>query len=165
MGQAVATYAPIELYVNINGYRVTGFSDTDILTITRDTPKFTKQTGVMDETARAHSASSGARLSLTLMQTSAANDILSGYLRNDDKNPSAANLLNIYITDHNGTFHFVSDNAWIVDYPESSFGNELQNRVWEIDCANSVQFVGGNAVNLGPVGAVGSVLESALSVS
>ena len=162
---AVATYAPKKLLCMINGIRVTGFSDTDILTITRDTPKFSKQTGVMDETARAHSASSGVKVALTLMQTSEANDLLSALLKQDDDDPGSSNLVSIYITDQNGTFHFVTEEAWLVDYPEVSFNNELSNRVWEFDCATTSQHVGGNAVNLGPLGAFGSVIEEATGVN
>ncbi len=160
MGQKLSTYAPIELLVLVNGVRITGFSSTDILTIDRDTPRWTKDTGVMDETARAHSASTGAKVTLTIMQTSYANDLLTQFHKNDTENPEDGNILSLVITDQTGTTNFVTTEAWIIDLPQVQLTNGLETRAWEFDCANCKEHVGGNAVSAGLVGAFGSGIEA-----
>lgn len=165
MGQKLSTYAPIELLVLVNGIRITGFTDTDILTIDRDTPRWSKQTGVMDETARANSAVTGAKVTLQIMQSSYANDLLTQLHKNDAENPADGNTMSLVITDKTGTTNFVSTEAWILDLPQVQFTNGLETRSWEIDCANSKEHVGGNAVSLGVVGAFASGIESVTGVN
>src|SRR5678815_480605 len=78
MPKAVRTYNPGRVVITINGFDVTGFADGSFITIALTADGVTSQVGADGEVARAINTDQRVDITLTLQQTSPANDFLSG---------------------------------------------------------------------------------------
>ncbi|NRA42484.1 MAG: DUF3277 family protein [Pseudomonadales bacterium] len=143
----VATYSPKKLVNSVAGETITGFSDSDIVTITLDEPKFVKYTSVDGTTSRSHNVSDSGRFVYTLNQTSAANQIFSGLLKADLANPDGSATFGLGVRDNNtsgtGTY-FLGTGAWVEGMPESGYAKEIGTREWVIEASNIEWNISGN---------------------
>lgn len=139
---AVRSYDPKDVVISISGVPMSGFADGTFLEITADTQQFTKVVGADGYTTRVKSNNYGAVMTLTLSQTSPSNDILSGILALD----RAANrgVVPVLIKDMSGTTIFFAGTGWIQQFPDVTYGNEINNRAWAFDLAEVDIFIGGN---------------------
>jgi len=119
------------MIITVAGVQVTGFSDTDMLTVSLDEAKFVKYVSVDGEVSRSHNVADTGRFVFSLNQTSRANTLFSGLLISDTANPTGDLTFPIAVRDQNseGTF-YLSKNCWIEGMPESGFGKEIGTREW-----------------------------------
>ena len=73
----VHTYDPANVIVSIGGTPMSGFADGTFVMVSRDEDIFSKVSGADGEVSRAKSNNRSGSLTLTLMQTSMSNDVLS----------------------------------------------------------------------------------------
>lgn len=139
---SVATFDPKSVVVSIGGVTMSGYADGTFLEITADTPQFTKITGADGYVTRVKSNDYGAVMTLTLSQSSPSNDVLSA-LFNADRLTNAG-VVPILIKDLSGTTVIFAATGWIQQFPDTAFGNEINDRSWVIDLANADLFIGGN---------------------
>lgn len=139
---AVRTYDPKKVLVIIGGVPMSGFSDGDFIKAVRDEDAFMKKVGVDGETSRAKNNNRSGSLTLTLMQTSLSNDVLSGFAAADEL--ASAGVVPVLIKDLSGTTTFFSSDAWIKKMPEGGFGKEVGTREWVLDTTAIDAFIGGN---------------------
>lgn len=139
---AVSTFDPKSVVVTIGGITISGYADGTFLEITADTPQFTKITGADGYVTRVKSNDYGAVLTLTLSQSSPSNDVLSALFNADRL--SNAGVVPILIKDLSGTTVIFAATGWIQQFPDTAFGNEINDRAWVIDLANADLFIGGN---------------------
>lgn len=130
---AVKTYSPLDMVILVAGQQVTGFSDTDMLAIALDEPKFVKYTGVGGDSSRSHNVANGATITFQLSQTSSANDLFSTILLADTKNPTGNNVVNVEVRDPNSGTKFLAIDSWIQGMPEVSYAKEISVREWVFD--------------------------------
>lgn len=142
---AVRTYDPKSVIVSIGGIPVSGYADGTFLEITADDQQFSKVVGADGYTTRVKSNNYGGVLTLTLSQSSPSNDILSALLNLD--RVSNAGVVPILIKDLSGTSLIFSAAGWIQQFPDLSFGNEINDRAWTFDLSDIDLFVGGNGEN------------------
>jgi hypothetical protein len=157
------TYSACKVKTVIAGIAISGFGESDMITVERDEAKFIKTTGADGVVSRSHVCHNAGQIQITLQQTSKANDALSGLLAADEA--TLQGQFPIVIKDLNGTSVYVGSDCWITGPPPGSFGKEIGERVWVIDCADLKMFTGGNhsggfvnsAINevLGAVGITG----------
>lgn len=143
------TYSPKNMIMTVNGVQLTGFGDTDMVTISLDEAKFTKYVSVDGQVARSHNVADTGRFVFTLNQTSAANQVLSGLLALDTAEASGNNVFSVAVRDQNsdGTFYLGTD-CWIEGMPESSFGKEIGTREWVIEARKIRYSIAGSAAGL-----------------
>lgn len=141
---AVSTFDPKDVIVTIGGVPMSGYADGTFLEITADVPQFTKITGADGYVTRVKSNNYGAVMTLTLSQSSPSNDVLSGIF-NADKQANAG-VVPILIKDISGRTIIFAGTGWIQQFPDSAFGNEINDRAWVFDLANTDLFIGGNGV-------------------
>lgn len=141
----VRTFDPKSVIITIGGFVMSGFADGTFLEITADKQQFTKVTGADGFTTRVKSNDYGAVMTLTLSQSSPSNDVLSGILALD--RAANAGVVPIFVKDMSGSTVFFAATGWIQQFPDSSFGNEINNRGWTIDLADVDIFIGGNGEN------------------
>lgn len=143
------TYSPKRLILAINGVQITGFSDTDIVTVTQDEPKFVKYIAVDGDVSRSYNPSSSGRFVISLNQTSQANEVLSTLLALDvaTNTGEATFVVTLRDTNSNGT-SYIAKNCWVENMPESSFSKEITTREWVIDTADMSYFVAGHSESL-----------------
>jgi hypothetical protein len=92
--------------------------------------------------ARAASADERGKVTVTLLQTSASNDVLSGRLALDRLSKVAMGP--IFVKDLRGTTIAQGAEAWIEKSADVSLSKEVQGRAWTIRVAHLQLFVGGN---------------------
>lgn len=150
--QRVATFAPADVTIVISqessgiAHILSGFSEDSIVQIERNAETFTMYTGADNTSTRIYNANTSAKLTISLQQTSASNDILSALYRNDAATRNSSGLFTLQVKDNSGRSNFFSDDAYIGVVPNSSFNNSMQTREWVLHAHNLQSDIGGNAV-------------------
>jgi hypothetical protein len=140
---AANTYSACELLVQFGNIVLTGFGETDIVTIKRDEDRFIKKAGADGHIGRARVCHNSGTVEITLSQTAKANDQLSKLLANDEST-CGTKTFSLIIKDGCGSSNYTGTDCWISGPPEVKYGKELQDRVWKIEVSDLTMFVGGN---------------------
>jgi hypothetical protein len=142
MAAGVYTYASDEVQIIVGGVPMSGLADGTFVSISRDEQAFTKVTGADGSTSRSKSANRAGSITITLKQTSPANDVLSGFMIADEQSNNG--VVPVMVKDTGGrTLHYASA-AWVQQMPDQDFAKEINSREWVMDCARIDSFVGGN---------------------
>jgi hypothetical protein len=142
MAAGVYSYASDEVQIIVGGVPMSGLADGTFVSISRDEQAFTKVTGADGSTSRSKSANRAGSITITLKQTSPANDVLSGFMIADEQSNNG--VVPVMVKDTGGrTLHYASA-AWVQKMPDQDFSKEISNREWVMDCARINSFVGGN---------------------
>lgn len=140
----VRTYDPSRVIVTVAAATLSGFAEDTFVNIEEIGDGVTSTVGADGEVARAMSADRRCRVTITLQQTSAGNDILSALLA-ADRLSGGNGLFPIAVADLRGRTVFASSEAWVVKNPAAEFGAQPGSREWTIETGNSAYFVGGNS--------------------
>lgn len=140
----VKQYDPKKVPIIFAGQLISGFADGTFLTIKRQTDTFSSMAGADGEVAVVQSADKRGEIVITLLQTSASNDILSAKF-------AAQELTGIVgepflAKDLLGTTIASSDACWIKKYADLEFGKEVSAREWTLECNPLLLLVGGAVV-------------------
>jgi Protein of unknown function (DUF3277) len=138
----VLTYDPKNVSVIIDGQIATGFADGSFVKIGRTENMWNLKVGVDGEGTRAKSNNKSGFIEITLMQSSAFNDVLSGYAAADELSNTGA--VPGLVRDNNGTTLATCLTGWVVKYPDTEFAKEVTTRTWRIETDELDMFVGGN---------------------
>lgn len=138
-------YSAADVTVNFGAINIeSGRGDDEFVSIEQDEENFTYKAGVDGEGTRSETKNRKTRVTLTLMQTSAANDLLSAVHELDKKTSGGAGVVPLIVRDRSGTQVFTSAEAWIVKPPDQKYAKEAGTRVWLIDCHDPQRFDGGH---------------------
>jgi hypothetical protein len=152
MTQRIATYAPADVTIVITqessgiAHVLSGFSEDSIIQIERSAETFTMYTGADNTSTRVYNANTSAKLSISLQQTSASNDVLSAIYHADAASRDSSGLFSIHVKDNSGRSDYFSDDAYIGVVPNSNFNNSLQVRDWVIHAHDLQSILGGNSL-------------------
>ena len=143
------TYSPKRLVLTVAGQRIEGFGDTDIVSVTLDEPKFVKYIGADGQVSRSFNPASSGRFTITLAQTSSANQILSAILLADVADNTGNLVVPVTLRDLNSSDTFyIGTNCWVENMPESNFGKEIDTREWVLDAEKIFYNISGNGESL-----------------
>jgi len=137
----VKTYDPKKCLVIIGGVPMSGFGEDTFVAVARDEDAFTKVVGADGEVSRSKSANRAGSLTLTLMQTSLSNDVLSALAAADELD--GRGVVPVLIKDLTGTTTLFAAHGWIRKVPDVELGKDIGTREWVIDTADMDVFVGG----------------------
>lgn len=137
-----ATIDPSALHVIFGGHRVSGYMPGTFVSVIYDVDAFTKLIGVDGEGAWFKNANLAALVTLTLMQSSQSNDVLSAALTLDRAAPGGI-LTPMSVAEVNGTSHFVTEKARVMKLPDSVWADTVQGRAWVIGTTRLNGIVGG----------------------
>ncbi len=140
---AVKTYSPKDVTVIIAGTQISGFAEDTFVSVERDEDSFTKVVGADGEVSRTASADKSGTITVTLLATSASNDILSALAVADEI--SLAGLFPVLIKDELGSSIHTAASAWIQKAAGKEYAAEIGENEWLIQCANLIEFTGGNS--------------------
>jgi len=143
-------YDPLKVAIHIAGQPVEGFADGTFITVTRNAQTWTNQTGAGGESARSKSNDKSGTVEITLMQTSATNDLLSGLFLADE-NVSGSGKFGFTLSDENGTTNITSTDMWVQQPPSVEFGKELSDRVWTLETGNLIYAAVGGSEEVFPL--------------
>ena len=136
----VNTYSPYDVQCTLGGYSLAGWEE---VSISRSVQGFRSIRGIRGKNTRVRNVDSSATISISLIQTSPSNDVLSTIHTMDMQRGTGR--LAITLKDKSGRSLFHSDEAYITGFPESVFTNGIETRIWTIFCQTTSSFsVGGN---------------------
>jgi len=145
MGFDVKNYAADEVVIAFGAIPVnSGYADGDFVSIEYDEDAFSLQIGTDGEAARSRTNNRAATITISLMQTSDANDLLSAQYNLDVNSAGGAGIVPLLITDTSGRSLFTAEKAWIQKLPDVTYSREAGPREWVIRTNNLVALVGGN---------------------
>jgi hypothetical protein len=137
-------YSPSDVLISIGGFHmISGVVADTFINITKDVSPFEVQGAMDGSIARLYKHDEGYKVEITLAQSSASNNILSGLYNIDTA--TRMGKFPLFITDGRGSSKFFALTAWIDRLPSVAFGSELQPRTWIFQCTDATLTVGGNA--------------------
>ncbi len=120
-----------------------GFQEGEAVTI--ETPEtFTMKVGADGKVSRSKTLNLSAIVTITLMQTSACNDLLGALHLLDRNAANGAGIVPLYIRDRGGRSVYTGAQAWIAKAPDLTFGNEASPRAWVIHVSRLNRIDAGN---------------------
>lgn len=146
----VGSYAPKELTMIINhpvlgiNHVLTGFAEDTFISIDRGDPTWAKTRGAKGDIQRTHKAGKDITATISLMQTSATNDILSGIAAYDATDLRGGGLFTCSIVDGSGRSYLHSHNSWVSIPTNQDYSTTATTRDWIFELPDADQFLGGN---------------------
>ena len=144
----LATYSPEDVVVILHNtkfsHQISGYTEGSFLEVERIIPHAALTNGADGTNARVVRAVKNCDISLTLMQTSESNDILSQLLVLDEGSRDGSDVFAITIKDNTGRTVMSSAAAFIGTVPNVSFSQEVSDRPWIIHAIHMVEHIGGN---------------------
>jgi hypothetical protein len=125
-------YSPADVKVIFGGYEITGFADGTFVGLEFGSDRFTTMVGADGSVVRTRSADETAKITVTLLQSSASNDVLNAFDAADFEGLTGA--LPFILKDANGNSLYTADKCWISKRPSVEFGKDLGSRAWELSC-------------------------------
>ncbi len=133
-----------DVTVAFAGVPISGFAPDTSIQWSRNTDAYTIAVGAGGEAGRAGSADKSGTVTLTLLQTSPVNGVLSALAAADELTGDGVGLL--VIKDLSGLTVISAATAWIRKLPDGALGGELQNREWVFETDNLKVLDGGNPI-------------------
>jgi len=139
---SVKPYDPAEVTITFAGIIVEGYADGTFITAARNNPSFSLKVGASGEGARAKSNDRSGTVTLTLLQSSASNDLLSAQAALDEA--SGDGIGSLLIKDLSGTTLCSAETAWIQKPADVEYAKEISDRQWVLETDILNIFAGGN---------------------
>ncbi len=137
-----ATIDPLSLHCIVGGHRVSGFAPGSFLSVVYDVDAFTRLIGVDGEGAWFKSANRAALVTITLIQSSQSNDVLSGFHIADLNTPNGL-LIPFSLREQNGTTLLVAPQARVIKLPDVTYSDSVESRAWSIGTTRLEGALGG----------------------
>jgi hypothetical protein len=141
---AVKNYNPADVAMFFGAIELVGLVDGTFINVVRNTDSFTLRVGADGEAARSKSNDRSAVITVTLMQSSIANNLLSAQLILDEATANAIVPFIIKDNSTNGTTLFSCETSWLQKAPDMAFGQEIETREWVFETDSMNVFIGGN---------------------
>lgn len=141
---ALTQYDPKALVVTLGPVLVSGFAPDTFLAVEKNNDTFSLQIGADGEATRTRSRDNSGKVTVTLMQGAAANDLLQAVHELDRVTPAGAGTQPLLVKDLFGRTLFAAERAWIVKPAPSEFAAEAGTREWVIESDDLRIFVGGS---------------------
>jgi hypothetical protein len=141
---ALKVYDPKGVLIIFAGVPISGKGETQFLSVETNQPTWAMSVGVSGEAARARSNDRSGRVTITLIQSSIVNDVLSALANVDANTPGGDGVGPLLIKDLSGRTLVSAAHAWIVKPADVGFAVEASERQWVIETPELQIFVGGN---------------------
>lgn len=135
------TYDPKQVTVVFAGIPIDGFAE-DIYAVSKNEDAFNLRVGATGRSSRALNANESGRVTITLLQTSPSNALLSAQHELDKATGDGVGVLSI--KDLSGGDRVFAQEAWIVKDPDMENNNEVGQREWVLESGNLVMTAAGN---------------------
>lgn len=138
-------YDPNEITIMVCGIPIEGgFADGSFVEVDQDSDDFDDVVGTDGDVTRSKTNDRRATVTLTLMQSSEANALLSALNNLDRKQSNGAGVGPLLIKDNQGTSLYAAEKSWIAKPPTAGFDKKAGPREWKIRVADLERFDGGN---------------------
>jgi hypothetical protein len=152
------TYSPEDIQVLVGGfYRVDGLSEGTFVEVSKDVMPYTSSRSADGMVGRKFTNNNTYTVKITVMSTSAANDLFTRLWLLDELTQMAK--FPLLIKDSIGSGYFFSASTWFEQIPPLSFSTSVENRVWGLRSNEGIIHIGGND----PISDIENVANMALS--
>ena len=138
---AVLTYDPNKVTLVVGGKLISGYAEDTFITASRDEDMWQKIIGVDGVGSRAKTNNYAGSLTVTLLHTSPANNILQALATADEQ--SNAGAVPLQMRDNQGATLITAVTAWVKKLPDIEYGKGVGTRAWVLDSDNLQMAVGG----------------------
>jgi hypothetical protein len=121
-----------------------GLADGTFITVEWDEDAYALSVGADGEATRSKTNNRAATITLTLMQTSDVNDLLSTQYLLDINSPGGAGVAPFLLKDTQGRTLMAAEQCWIQRAANVEYGREATTREWVLRTSSLVPFIGGN---------------------
>ncbi len=137
-------YDPNEVIFTVGGADISSYAPGTFIQIAMDSDAFNVVVGAAGDVVRSKTNNQLATITLSLMQTSPDNDLLSTIYNTDLKARNGAGVFALSIRDNaTGRAVFTAANAWISKAPDVSFDQQDTPRQWVFKAAKLERFDAG----------------------
>ena len=126
------------------GIPISGLAEDSFVNVAQNEDSFTLTVGADGEGARAKTNNRSARVTFTVLQTSACNDLLAALHLADLASPNGDGIGPLLIKDTSGRTLVTAEKAWIIKSPDVQLGKNINTRDWVIETHAIAIFAGGN---------------------
>jgi len=138
------TYDPANVSMFFGAIEMQGFAADAAIAVEHDEDDWTLEIGVDGEGSRSKTSNSSGTITVTLMQTSPVNDLLSAARELDRLTPGGTGGVPILVKDNSGTTLFSCETAWIQKAPSAELSREATGREWVFRTDKIVALHGSN---------------------
>lgn len=139
------TYDPAQVSIVAFGIPISGYADGTFVSVEQNEDSFSLSVGADGDACRAKTNNRSGRITLTLLQSSLSNDLLTAQHALDILSPNGDGIGPFLMKDNSGRSLYAAEKAWIVKPATSAFGRDVESREWIIESDNLLQSVGGNS--------------------
>ena len=141
---SLGTYDPKKVIVLFGGVEITGFAEDSMIKVKPMSEGSSSIVGAHGDVVRTISPDNRHEVTLSLLQSSASNDVLAVIYQRDKS--VGDGVLPLVIKDLSGRMTFVDSQAWIVNNPEVNRTNDAADggQEWIIHTAGGILFPGGH---------------------
>lgn len=143
--ELLGTFDPEQVIFTVGPVIVTGWSDGDFLTATREEDLFFKRVGADGGVSRARNANNSGTIECRVLATSGANDLISALFATDNLANNGKIVVPMSIADLSGRTVVAASQGWLRTIPPAVFSKEPAECVWTFDCADIQMFIGGSS--------------------
>jgi Bacteriophage KPP10, Structural protein ORF10 len=137
-------FDPSQFNIVLGGVTMQGFSESAMAKFEFDGESMSDVVGVDGEVSRSQNMDRRAKVTVSLMQTSSTNDLLSAMYLAGRASQNGSDVVAFRMEDLNGRLVIGGAEAWIQDTPKPSYGKSASEYEWVIRVANCDAFFGGN---------------------
>lgn len=141
---AVKTYDLTNVFIFYGVFEIKGFAEDAAISLEHDEDHWSHQVGVDGEGTRSKTSNKSATLTVSLMQSSDSNDLLSIEAGLDEIAPGGTGGKALLIKDEGGSSVYAAESAWIQRRPTAEFNRDASVREWVIRIDNLIAFHGSN---------------------
>lgn len=138
----VLEYDPKNVTCVLGGKQAHGFSDGEAIKLERNEQAYNQKVGVDGEGTRAKNNNKSGKITITLMQSSGYNDVLSNFAVADET--ADLGVVPFLLQDNSGRTLATALSCWVQKIPDTTFAKEVGERVWVLETDELNIFVGGN---------------------
>jgi len=130
MGELAGTHDLKRVVITVNGRRIRGGAESDLITIAYDEDKYTKTYGSTGRPTRSRTNADGGTFTISLAQ----NDIEDiRYLDSLNSLPSPLDIVAIVVQDAETLVMIGSDKCWLKKQPDEGLNKAAGSRVYVFD--------------------------------
>ena len=138
----VKTYDFKQVQCILGANILTGFADGDAISMEYESNLFNLTVGADGEATRSKTNNRSAKVTIKLLKTSTANDILNEFYQSDLL--SNGGVFPFMLKDSNGVELHAAEKMWIEKEPSAPFGVDAPQREWTLRTHFMVSNFGGN---------------------
>lgn len=141
---AVKSYDPSNVSMFYGPIPMQGFAQDAAISVEHDEDDWTLVVGVDGEGTRSKTSNASATITVSLMQSSAVNSLLSAERTLDNSAPGGTGGQPLIIKDNSGTTLLSAESCWIQKPPTAEFNREATTREWTFRTDALIAFHGAN---------------------